>query len=1601
MLKYRSLSLVLAALFSLFMAACSSEPDQKSCTSLQDCGDGMRCDESGVCSSEVKSCSSTLECAADEYCGAGTCQPAACSDDAACADGNICVFDTCREGCRPGDSTCGENETCNADTFMCEPVGCTPTSCRSRLQRCDETQSPAVCVFTGACDSDYHCLAYGNQLDDGKNYICNVARGECVEKPPCTEDDDCRIGEICDENAEGENVCRVGCRDNSECRIGELCAHDQGSVCVKGCSSDEQCQVDGDPRAYYCRNLQCVPTCASVDDCSVEGQVCSGSPSFCQGCTDDTQCRSTQFCDFAAGATPEEEAHPSIGLCRDSPPTCPDDGFGANTARESAHVIAQFPFEATGESAAVFCRENTGGDWFAIDVGAGQYIEIDLEYEQEDGNLDVILLRADGSEVVASAYPPDVDGGQEKIRYGVDLGARMYVQVRGAILSTNTQYSLRVNVGDAPACVEDALDPNTRDEPMELDASNVYRNLRVCGTSPDYYKISVADNQVVRITAQAPVNMGFINLALYNMDGQLISSSDSRRGAETLYHSTSLAEDFIVEVTIVNNVGDVEYTLEWISNENQCSDAYEPNDSCDTAVALSAGLVESLNVCVDADYYKIHLSPFQRLKVTATYNPSLAAGEMDIFLFGPDDCLRLIDSGTEGPGSTPDTVADTLEYQASRGGDYYLLTSIFQGLHVPYTLNVEIEDGPACEDDGLHNLTVEDAHVLARESVLDQTKSALLGMKVCDASSDWFAIDLEEDDEIKWVVNFRHTAGDINAELIGPDKVTVLASSTSEEDFEELIHTVEAGAAGRYYLRVFGAYAVRTEYNLLTYLNGVGPELPACPDRFGANDSFEKAAEIEQGSFSDLVVCGNPRFPKWFKTSVKSGETIDVKINYLQANGRLTLRLHDENRGVLAQSLNNSNTQQVSYLATQDMDVYILIEMVQNRPWNHYDMTVAIHGAEACIDDRFQGGNASIADAVSADAPGIYTRMRICDDKTDFFAVDLEKDQKFEAFIRFVHAQADLDLRLWGPDASANDPLTAPPVVLATAAASTNNNSTESIVFTPEYTGVHYVEVLPKAAARSDYDLLLFRDVNNDGVLEGTPDRICPDALENNDSRSEARQLAPGSYEDLSVCRFTTTTHDWDFYKIFVPGGATLSVDLDFVNDGGNIDLRVYRGADLTPIASSETSNNGESVTVTNSGTGEEYVFQVLAPRMATNSRNYYAMDVTLAYPDTCADPAIAGLDKVTAKTLAPSAHENLRLCEGTEHWYKFALDSGDELVAHIDLNSRFGDVEIELLDSSGLTVASDLRSANLKSVSYDVAVTGTYYLRVFPRDGAFLRTTYDLWASVNDTEPTRPYCPDGYERNDSAEMAAPLVLKHATQSQYTDMLACGVEEDWYQVSNLIGNTDYEVAVFTQAGAALNLALKVQTMDGTVLEELPAASGDRILKFKTPAPGTGQPNTMTVLIGVVNSGAESGQGQYSLHIVRDADAYDAMRCLADAYEPNDDFATAWPLPSEAPLLLGLSACGNSDFFEWTAPASGTTSIYTLFNMERVNLGIEVENLVTEARMFRVTGAKGNLNRAGGSFEAVEGTTYLITINRARIPDTTTIADGPYFLHITQ
>ncbi|MBA2664161.1 MAG: PPC domain-containing protein [Bradymonadaceae bacterium] len=1580
MLKYRSLAFVLFALFSLFVAACSG-PDAETivCGSLAECPLGQRCNASGECSSAKQDCTGNQACAFDEYCVGGQCRAAACESDAFCEQGNVCVFDNCREGCRPGDSSCAAGERCNEQTFLCEQSGCTPTSCRARLQRCDESQSPAACVFTGACDTDVQCLAYGRQLDNGNDYICNRVSGECVVKPPCASDDDCRIGDICEPTPNGSAKCRTGCRSSEQCRIGELCAHDQGGVCVRGCAGDEECKIEGDPVDYYCRSLQCVPTCQTVDNCAVVGQVCTGTPRFCQGCVDDSQCRSTQFCDFQSGASPDEAASETIGLCKDLPPTCPADDFGDNHSRDRAHLLGTLAFDGT----ATFCRENTGGDWFAIDVGAGKYVEIELDYDSADGNLDLVLLRSDGQPVVASEYPPGVDNGREVIRYGVDLGSRMLIQVRGAIITANTTYRLRVNVSDPPACTSDDFDPNTITAPAQLAPSTVYRDLQVCGSSADYYRLQVKDNQVVRITAQAPVNLGFINLVLYDADGNQLDQSNSRLGTETLFYRTTQARDLIVEVVVVNGVGNLGYTLEWSQRNNECSDAFEPNDSCEQAAALTVGAHPDLAVCTDADFYAITLLPFQRLTVSATYSPASAAGELDIFLFGPNDCLRLIESGIEQPMTQAGTVSDIISYIAPRGGSFNLMVSLFQGLNVPYTLDVQIAPGPPCVDDyAAGNSSADTAYAISPEGVYDRTEWALSALYICDLAEDWFSIELEDGDVLEWLVTFRHNDGDLDAQLIGPNKTEVLDSGLSETDNEFVSYTVGEGEAGTYYLRVVGKYAVRTDYRVLTTLNEVGTKNPQCPDMFDTNSSRANAVEIEPGVYEPLLVCGSPANDDWFTTFVRAGETLTVELAYSRVNGRIGIQLFEEGDNSARVTSNfDRDTQTVSFTSTRDQFLSYKVYLAPNLRWNTYKMTVELVTPAPCVDDRY-AGNHKLDEAQEVLAPGLYTRLRLCDSNNDWFSVDLTAGEKFEAFIRFTHSVADLDLFIWGPDESAAEPLTAAPVPLVSGISTTNN---ETVPFTPTRTATYFVEVRSKAPARLDYDLLLYRDTNGDGVIEGPEDRNCPDQFENNDTPATARAIIDGKYDDLSIC-----TGDPDHYTIFVPTGATLKVDLAFVHANGNIDFRFYRRGTDNHVAESASSDDNESLSLINNGLGEFYRIHVSAGA-GFSDRNYYSMTVKLSYSGTCDDAPQAGLDRTTAEVLASSANQNLILCEGNEHWFTFDLNGGENVRAELELDHRFGHIDIELLDDSIQLVADDTRSTNLKTINHDVATSGTFYLRVFARDGAFVRTSYDLWVALGGLEPSLPFCPDAYERNDQPALAAPLTL--LPRAQYTDMIACGPEEDWYRLDGLSAATVYEIATFFEHTVDVDLALEVRNSAGDVLAQVDSQSDDEILSFTTGADGA-------YFIGVRNNGA--GQSQYSLHAYTNA-AYQAATCPEDEHEPNDDEFSARSIGNSVPTRLGLGACGDSDFFRWTAPASGTTSVFARFNNARVNLGLSVQNtsLALPATVVFDLGDNTNNNRAGGTFEAIAGSNYLIRIGRTPLPGQTLLSNGPYFLHVTQ
>ncbi|RAL21739.1 hypothetical protein DL240_12880 [Lujinxingia litoralis] len=1602
MQRFSSLRLLAFAVVAMLISACGSDDgnEVKVCTSLADCAEGQRCNDEGVCTAQGLTCGSDFDCAFDEFCQAGQCAPAACEDHEACGGGAVCDQGLCRAGCVPGGDDCGEGQVCNERTMVCEEAGCTPTSCQPTIQRCDESQQPSRCVFTGSCTNDVQCRAYGQQQGDGKDYICNTVLSECVERPPCQGDGDCRSGEICDAPEDGEpGVCRDGCRSNDDCRDSEVCSLEQGSICVAGCRTNNDCAIPGSDREFLCEDLVCVPVCESVDQCNVAGQVCAGQPQTCRGCVSDSECAASQLCDFTQGTTTEEAADPTVGLCVNRPPSCPEDGLGDNHSQDQAHALGAeaLPFERTDDL--FFCRENTAGEWFEVQAASGQVIRAVLEYEEGIGNLDLALVQSNGELVVLSGDPPDVDGGQERIEFGVAQGAPYFVQVRGAILDANAPYSLSIDVGEPEACESDELDPATEAEPRELAAETAYSDLKVCGESADFYTLDLQANQVVRIAASAERRLGGVALDLYDAEGVVVASSRERSDGQAIEIVTREPQVMTLRVSVMTGVGNATYSLEWRQRPNQCSDGYSPNQSCGAAAAIEPGTYENLVVCADPDYYAVELLPEQTLSVTATYNAAEAAGELDIFLFGPRDCLVLASAGLEQVPQGDGMLRETLTYTATQGGTYYLSAALFQGLNVPYQLDIEVEDGPVCAPDWVgDNSDLASAYALTEEGLSSGIQTGLVGLQACELESDFYSIELAEGDALTWEIVFDARQGELDLRVFGADGTTVITEDTGPGESKSV--SFSASSAGTYYLEVLEKFPSRVEYRLLTTLNGVGNGNPFCPDRFGKNITQESAAEIVEGVYDPLLVCGQlPSGPtgeleyhdQWYKVWVEAGETLDVSLAFDASQGRIDLELRDEAGTRLATSFSSGDSQQAAYTATQSREVYIYVRTRREVKGNVFAMDVELLAPGACVDDRFSGNHDALS-ATLVEIPGVTNRLRLCDASEDWFEVELEAGVAMEAFIRFVHSQADLNLYLWGPAAGA--PASNPPVVLASAESTTDN---ESVFYTPEVSGTYVVQVKPATAARVDYDLLLFTDVDDDGQYEGPGDRLCPDAFENNDNAGEAASLAVGIYENLLICN--DEPEDKDYYSVFVPSGATLDVEVLYTQALGNLKMDVFRGdaESGVPVGSSNTQDDNEFVSVTNSGAGANYLIRIDGDGAVGGTqqwRSYYTLDLEMEFADSCDSPVGVGLTRADASTLMAQAYSAMNLCEGTEHWLQTDLSAGEELRLELEVNARFGQVDLELSDASGTVLETVRGDTNLKSLNYQATQSETLFVRVHPRDGAFVRTVYDLWAAVAGAEPALPFCADPYERNDGAELAATLVLDGESGGAIVDPIACAADEDWYRVS-LVGGRTHEIAAFFEASEDVEMALELRSLNGALLKSGTAGAGGNDLVLAHAV------SSATDFLVVVRS-----QGQvampYLLHIY-EVNAYtEAGRCPDDGVN-NTTPALAAELDSVLPLVEAHGQCNDRAYFNWVAPESGPVQAQLKFNRDRHALGWEIREYDAQgASVGIVVEAVGpnSTNRRSVVFDAVAGHRYRLDI-QSQLAEGGQVARGPYFLTIEE
>jgi hypothetical protein len=1630
------------------LLACGDPPDETNndtpvCESNDDCSaDGAQCWDGECVVAGGDSCEVDLDCEHEyEYCGGGTCLLAGCTDDSECAGNTICQDGRCGQGCNTDAQCPVDGEVCNTTTNECEFDGCTPGECRDH-EVCDQDLEPADCRPDGSCSTDLHCTRYERSVQDGIDYICT--EGTCTEKPPCESDDECGDGEICRD----DGSCGGGCRSDEECLLGEFC-DEEATICKPGCNSDVDCGDDGICVAQEGGESICETSCDDRTICNAEelpdgaeegtSMVCRDS--YCQFCEDDNECFGIEFCDMEAPGSPEGK-----GLCRDLPPECPADEFQPNHTQSEAHTITQFPFERTADSdnniedledgRPVWCKENSGGEWFELTANPGKVIVVEIEYDNSaGGNLDLALVDNSvplqpgetGDDLVISARPPDEDGGIERIEYGVNDSRSnpldVAIHVRGSIIDPKVHYRITVDVRDPESCVDDGHEPNNTHreaKPLPGTPDNGFpdvlpaNNLEVCGDDVDWYTVDVPANHILEVTLNAPNRLGEVEVSLATDPSTptvFEPFPDTPGDTERFQYTTDDGGTFLVRVKPKENVGRAIYDIDHKIVPNECNDVAEPNDACPTATEVFDGDQftgnSSLNICDDNDYYKIVLNPLDSLTVSATYDPAEAAGAMQMTLFGrdrqspsSDACGNFLLSASEGTvASTGDSQLLIDNYQAELGGEFYILASRFSGERVPYDLDIDVTSGPPCEDDSYDTNGGNDdfstaVELQAGDVINNGPDSAITGQRICDTNEDWFSISVADGETLKWEIDHDDTNGAIGAALYeddgsgGVQAVTDANGPVTLDTNGELSVTNSSGAAKTYYLNVSGkdGIPVRNGYWLFTYIDGNGPIDTTCPDVYEDNDVDADAVELAEGSYSDLLICSiDDGGGDWYRTQVNAGETITVTATFDNPQGNPWMHLFQETdlSSNEVQATASGDAYTATYTSARDQYIYYRIDTSANQG-DLYTLDVSKSAAPACQDDDFDG-NVDHTTAESVEAPGLYMRLMNCDDEADWFAVELNEDELFEAYINYNADRADLDVEIYESDGTT---LVDSGDISAQATPPADGDTGS------EYSATYYVRVAsadPSVSVRLPYDLLLYRDSDGDGSFgagEGPEDRLCPDAYENNDSQATAADVPAGSYTDLRLCAGNPT--DDDYYSVYVPSGATITVEVEF-DPANNVNLFLKNEAG-TQVDSSQAAVGASTEMVTHENTtslGAEYTVHVDGG--TGTYQTYYTMDVGLAFPEDCSvqfpDQFDPNGDMANAKVPTAGAYD-LILCEGTEDWFEVTLADQEELEVNVELRNRLGNIDLELVDSNGDSIpnASAKTAQDIESLVY-TNITGasqTLYLRVYPKDGAFMRNEYDMWLAIGSNLPSEPYCADDYERNDTTETA--FTYDFASTPQIDDALMCSVEEDWYQVS-LNGSVTYQWSVFFNHASDFDLAIEVRDENGNSIADTNtddivfsghSATDDEAAEFSPPSTGT-------YFLGVKQmGGAATMEGEYMMYF-----ASTAAACPEDSLEPNDTVGAREAL-TEGVHKLGMCDSGTSaeDFFSITPPSDGTMNLEVFYDETLV----QMEGIVNGGTNG-LPNMTASTNRLTYSTSVTSGTPQLLHL-------THTSGNGPYFIKVT-
>jgi hypothetical protein len=352
---------------------------------------------------------------------------------------------------------------------------------------------------------------------------------------------------------------------------------------------------------------------------------------------------------------------------------------------------------------------------------------------------------------------------------------------------------------------------------------------------------------------------------------------------------------------------------------------------------------------------------------------------------------------------------------------------------------------------------------------------------------------------------------------------------------------------------------------------------------------------------------------------------------------------------------------------------------------------------------------------------------------TDVFLVTLESPGRAadSVSISFANGIGDLDLYLAGNDIEVRS--------------SRSTSDRESISLEGVPAGTYIVAVVGFQGATGRYDI--------DFDLP-----IAPDHFEPND------RLPPSAIIDSNLVD-NLTTHtptDVDFFKVVLSatGGSGDFIAITFDSEQANLDMLLFSGTEIDPdtvVGFSSNPTGPERISLERLPAGE-YLLAIFA---SDDGITEYQLEVDLPEPvgaipedrfepnDTRANALeVAGSDSLNGLSIHNSADED---------YFKIELqaDGTAENFIAITFVDEIGDLDLQLLDSSGTVVDRSLSVTDNERISLDGVSQGVYYARVYGYQSDTNVYNIDFVLPTGTT--ATAVFPDRLEVNDNRLRATPL----------------------------------------------------------------------------------------------------------------------------------------------------------------------------------------------------------------------------------------------------